>query len=51
LHTHFEEQVYSKRIHAVTNPVARQFQKLQPHPLVDAQIFPIATGEGEIRRA
>src|ERR1700735_4566117 len=44
-------QVYSKRVYAITNPVAGQFQKLQSHPLVYARFSPVAAGKGKIGRA
>src|ERR1035437_9693081 len=42
-------QVLLKRIYTVANPIARQFQKLQPHPLANPQPRPVFAGKGEIR--
>src|SRR5674476_1179508 len=43
-------QVLLKRIYTVANPIARQFQKLQPHPLEDPQPRPVGASKCEIRR-
>ncbi len=40
----------SKRIHSIPNPIARKFNEFQPHPFLDAELFPISSVEGVIRR-